>query len=55
MRPVKVSAQKTPASHKLKLNHYQESTADRERGGGGVLKLTCSPRRAGMNGSLKVI
>ena len=55
MRPVKVRAQKTLALHKLNLNHYQESTADRERGGGGVLKQTCSPKKAGMNGSLKVM
>ena len=40
MSPVKVRAQKTLALHKLNLNHYQESTADRERGGGGVLKQT---------------
>ena len=55
MSPVKVRAQKTLALHKLNLNHYQESTADRERGGGGVLNQTCSPKKAGMNGSLKVM
>ena len=54
MSPVKVRAQKTLALHKLYLNHYQESTADRERGG-GVLKQTCSAKKAGMNGSLKVM
>ena len=41
---------------KLNLNHYQESTADRERGGGGVKKQTChSPEKVGMNGSLEVM
>ena len=55
MSPVKVRAQKTLALHKLNLNHYQKSTADRERGGGGVLKQTCSPKKAGMNGSLTVM
>ena len=55
MSPVKVRAQKTLALHKLNLNPYQESTADGEREGGGVLKQTCSPKKAGMNGSLKVM
>ena len=55
MSPLKVRAQKTLTLHNLHLNHYQESTADRERGGGGVLKQTCSPKKAGMNGSLKVV
>ena len=40
MSPVKVRSQKTLALHKLNVNHYQKSTADRERGGGGVLKQT---------------
>lgn len=55
MSPIKVRAQKTLALHKLNLNHYKESTADRERRGGGVLKQTCSPKKAGMNGTLKVM
>ena len=42
MRPVKVRAQKTPALHKLNLSLYQESTADRERGGGGGTETNVS-------------
>ena len=38
MSPVRARAQKTLALHNLHLNHYQESTTDMERGGGGVLK-----------------
>ena len=56
MSPVKVRAQKTPDLHKLNLNLYQERTADREMGGGGVLKQTChSSKKAGINGSLEVM
>ena len=56
MSPVKVRAQKTPALHKLNLNLYQESTADREGEEEGVLKQTChSPKKAGMNCSLEVM
>ena len=42
MSLVKVRAQKTPALHKLNLNLYQESTADRERGGGGGTETNVS-------------
>ena len=55
MSPVKVRAQKTPALHKLNLNLYQESTADRERGEGGDTETNMSFTEAGMNGSLEVM
>ena len=53
MSPVEMRAQKTLALNKLNLNHYQESTADRERGGGGVLKQTCHSKESRIEWQLK--